>query len=126
MCRLINNNPSVKITGSFPYTTISKTVFNSQNTFIHRSCLPNYAVLAKADRMDDIWGGIIFQEKTYSSIVFNKPSVYQRRNYHNIVNDLERELLGYYKTIELLNAKNSDSFNEYYNFLDLYKANCLM
>jgi hypothetical protein len=90
------------------------TVFNSQNTFIHRTAIPDYCVVSQADRMDDIWGGIFLQKKLNNSpfVIFNSPSVYQKRNYHNIVNDLERELMGHYRTMELL--KDSSEFDEFY------------
>jgi hypothetical protein len=114
ICRLTNNHPSEKITGSFPYTCKGMTVFNSQNTFIHRTAIPDYCVVSQADRMDDIWGGIFLQKKLNNSpfVIFNSPSVYQKRNYHNIVNDLERELMGHYRTMELL--KDSSEFDEFY------------
>jgi len=111
MCRLYNSNPSVKITGDFPYTFKGLSVFNSQNTFIHRSVLPHYSVLPHVDRMDDIWGSIIAQKQlpTLGSFVaFNKPSVYQDRSAHSFdgvpcppVGDLEREILGYKKTFHV-------------------------
>jgi hypothetical protein len=121
ICRLTNNCPSEKIIGSFPYTCKGMTIFNSQNTFIHRSILPDYCVVAQADRMDDIWGGIFLQKNRSSPfIIFNSPSVYQKRNYHDIVNDLERELRGHYKTLGLL--KDSSEFNLFYKY---YKDCCL-
>jgi len=116
ICRLTNNQPSIKIVGPFPYTCKGMTIFNSQNTFIHRSLFPNYCVVAKADRMDDIWGSILLQKKHFESlpfIVFNRPSVYQKRNYHDVINDLERELMGHYKTINLL--KDNSLFDDFYN-----------
>jgi len=104
ICRLMFNRKNEKIKANFPYTTKSKTIFNSQNTFFHRSILKNYFVIPKCDRMDDIWGSLFLQEKLKKKppyIVFNKSSVFQKRNYHNIVNDLEREISGHYKTIDI-------------------------
>jgi len=127
ICRLTNNHPSVKITGSFPFTCKGITIFNSQNTFIHRSILPFYTVVANADRMDDIWGSIILQQKIKKEdpfIVFNKPSVYQKRNYHNIVNDLQREIMGHNHTIELINNNYNDKKIE--EFYKCYEENCFM
>lgn len=124
ICRLTNNHPSEKITGSFPYTCEGVTVFNSQNTFLCRSVIPDYTVIAQADRMDDIWGGIVLQQRNENKnpfIVFGEPSVYQRRNYHNIVKDMERELMGHYDTLNIM--ADASRFKEFY---DCYKAYCLM
>jgi len=108
MCRLQYGQMSIKLTGPFPYTTKSLTVFNSQNTFLHRSVIPNYCVIAHSKRMDDIWGGMILQKHLPEcSIAFTKPSVYQDRNYHNIVKDLECELMGHYKTELIINDVNN-------------------
>jgi hypothetical protein len=103
MCRLIHR-PIVKLEGPFPCTAMGHVIFNSQNTFLDRSVLPHYAVLAHADRMDDIWGGLLMQNRVPERpcIVFQRSSVYQQRNYHHPVRDLEREIPGYYKTMEVL------------------------
>lgn len=113
-----------KITGEFPYTTNSLTIFNSQNTFIARWLLPYYCVLPYADRMDDIWGSIILQRYIQSPfIAFNKPSVYQKRNYHNIIDDLRREMMGHLNTINVIqnweksiDEKSLSFFHEYQKY----------
>jgi hypothetical protein len=120
ICRLVYDCPSVKITGNFPYTFNGLTVFNSQNTFFHRSIIPYYTVIAGADRMDDIWGGILLQKKLNISIVFNSPSVYQKRNPHDIVNDMERELAGHYHTLNLIQKTE----NKWCDFYECYQKNC--
>lgn len=122
ICRLTNNHPFIKITGDFPYTSKGITVFNSQNTFIHRDLLPYYCVVL-ADRMDDIWGGILLQKQFPTEhVVFQKPSVFQRRNPHNIVNDLERELMGHYETMNIINGSNKNQDE----FCSQFTQNCLM
>lgn len=122
MCRLMGNSPNVKISGNFPFTSSGIAIFNSQNTFLHRSIVPLYSVLAHADRMDDIWGGIILQRLVSGIFVaFNKPSVCQRRNYHNIINDLEREIPGYYKTNQCIQNWEGAISAESLKFFKLYR-----
>lgn len=121
ICRLTNNHPSVKISGEFPYTCTGITIFNSQNTFLHHSVVPYYTVVAGADRMDDIWGGIILQKRfTEPVVVFNRPSVYQKRNPHNIIHDMERELMGHYDTLGLIRNDG----HKWKKFYKCYERNC--
>lgn len=103
MCRLLHR-PVVKLTGPFPCCAMGHVIFNSQNTFLHRSVFPHYSVLAHADRMDDIWGGLLMQNRIAARpcIAFSGASVYQRRNYHDIIRDLERELPGYRQTMDII------------------------
>lgn len=138
MVRLQYNNPTVKFDIENPYASTKIVPFNSQNTFIHRSALPYYSVLAYADRMDDIWGGYLCQyllKDKMPFIVFNKASVYQDRSEHlwepvkntdkiddnNIVKcshltDLKREMMGYDWTFKLLN--NLGNYEEILNKVD--------
>ncbi len=97
------------ITHPYGGTTISP--FNSQNTFLHRSVLPYYAVLPHVGRMDDIWGGYIMQRHFPQSVVYNTASVYQARNPQDLIMNLEKEILGYRQTLNLL--QNLESFITY-------------
>lgn len=138
MSRLQYNNPIVKFDIKEPYTSTKIVPFNSQNTFIHRSVLPYYCVLAYTDRMDDIWGGYLCQhilKDKLPFVVFNKASVYQDRSCHvwepvktdnlidtyNIVKcshltDLKREIMGYDWTFKFLN--NLKDYEEILNSVD--------
>jgi hypothetical protein len=107
ICRIINNDPVTKITGTFPFTCRGITVFNSQNTFLHRSVLSKYCVVPNVGRMDDIWGSIILQQEMKHLapfIAFGKASVYQQRNEHSQIGDLEQEIVGYRNTLALING----------------------
>lgn len=120
-CRISNNQPYVRIEGNFPFSCNGITVFNSQNTFFHRSIIENYLVIPGADRMDDIWGGIMLQ-KHYGkslSIVFNKPSVCQNRNLHDLIFDLQREIPGYKRTLDII----QNGSNEWDQIYDCYRMN---
>jgi hypothetical protein len=118
VCRLIYGNPVVKIEGDFPVTSTSTAIFNSQNTFLSRRILPYYTVVAKADRMDDIWGGMILQKTTGAKVIFGKPSVYHKRNQHNIISDAEREFMGYRQTLKVFENPNS----EIRRFYEVYQS----
>ena len=54
--------------------------------------------------MDDIWGGYVFQHYFPSSVVYNKPSVYQERHQEDLVTNLEKEILGYRFTTQLIQS----------------------
>ena len=64
--------------------------------------IPYYTVLPHVGRMDDIWGGYIAQLKFPQSVVYNKASVYQDRNVQDLVTNLEKEIIGYRYTQDLL------------------------
>jgi len=124
LARMIFNNPRIKfknIPTPFAFNRISP--FNSQNTFLSRLVIPYYCCLPFIGRMDDIWGSYILQRYFPNSVVYNKPSVYQKRNIHNIISDFNKELLGYSKTIDLVqNLSNYKKFLPYksYEFYKIY------
>jgi hypothetical protein len=86
-----------------PFTTSQLTPFNSQNTFLHRNLLPYYMMLCDVGRYDDIWGAYLLQRSVdlRNKIVFNKITVQQDRNEHDLVKDLKNEVWGYENTIKL-------------------------
>jgi hypothetical protein len=78
---------------------------NSQATSWEATYAPLMAVLPGVGRMDDIWSGYIAQRimRCYDKAVhYGRPLVVQDRNEHDLVTDLERELIGYRYTSELL------------------------
>lgn len=89
-----------------PFGSNKISPFNSQNTFLSREVIPYYACLPDVGRMDDIWGSYILQFYFPNCVIYNRATVYQKRNIHNLVSDLEKELIGYKKTIELIKSKN--------------------
>lgn len=97
ICR-IANSPNIKFKKFDCFTSKNKSPFNSQNTFIDAKYLKYYYMFPHIGRMDDIWGSYFFQEKVKHSkgyIVYSNASVYQFRNKHNLVKDLEGEIYGY-------------------------------
>lgn len=102
----LTRRPLVKFNNVEPYSTNNLTVFNSQNTFIHRDVLQHYMVFPHVGRMDDIWGSYYLQTHIpRGSIVFDKPTVYQDRNEQDLVRNLENELIGYRNTLHYINGE---------------------
>jgi hypothetical protein len=85
-----------------PYGSLSISPFNSQNTFLAREVIPYYSVFPHVGRMDDIWGGYVLQHYYPKSVVYNKASVYQDRNVQDLVTNLEKEIIGYRHTTDLI------------------------
>lgn len=102
ICRL-SHKPIVKFNAFDPFGCFGIAPFNSQNTFIARKALPKYSVLPHIGRMDDIWASYILQYYFPQSVVYSKASVYQARNEQDLVTNLENEVLGYRKTLDLVN-----------------------
>jgi hypothetical protein len=74
--------------------------FNSQNTFLHRDAMPDYFLFPHIGRMDDIWAAYYLQAKHPDSVCYAKASVFQDRNPHDLVKDLDAELIGYRHGLE--------------------------
>ena len=105
ICRL-SKKPCVKYENHQPYGSNQISPFNSQNTFLSRKVMPYYAVLPCIGRMDDIWGSYIVQNKFPNCLIYNKPSVFQDRIEQDLILNLEKEIIGYKQTLDLLNNLN--------------------
>jgi reversibly glycosylated polypeptide len=98
---------------------------NSQSTVWDRQLAPLMAVLPHVGRMDDIWGGYIAQKVLYQlgwGIHYGFPLVRQERNDHDLVKDLEKEIIGYKWTGDLcrtldLTPVDSDKPIEMYDYI---------
>lgn len=80
---------------------------NTQNTSYAASLLPLMFVSPNAGRYDDIISGYLMRgvlDLCELSVSFGAPLVVQRRNLHNIVNDLKKEVPGL-ETSDLLTQK---------------------
>lgn len=109
---------------SLPYTSSKISPFNSQNTFLSREVLSKYAVLPHIGRMDDIWGGYILQKYFPGSLVYNRASVYQDRNAQDLITNLEKEIIGYRNTLNLV--RDLENYTKYLpkqtrKFYEIYK-----
>jgi hypothetical protein len=101
ICR-ISQKPIVKFKDFSPFCSTQIAPFNSQNTFLAREVIPYYVVFPYLGRMDDIWGSYVLQYYFPNSVIYNKATVYQDRNIHNLVNNMMDEEIGYRDTLNLI------------------------
>jgi hypothetical protein len=127
ICRIYESRPIVKFNNIEPFSSDKIAPFNSQNTFLHRECIPYYSMIhleEKYDsRMDDIWGSFLLQHflsEKMPFVAFTKPSVYQDRNDHNFVTDMEREITGY-----RLNSKLLSDISNYKKIIPRESIRCI-
>jgi STELLO glycosyltransferases len=96
---------------------------NSQSTMYTLECALVAAVLPHVGRMDDIWGGYIMERIIHQRplvVEYGRPLVYQDRNSHNLIKDLEQEMLGYKYTQVLLDLLDSIDLDTDSSLLDSY------
>jgi hypothetical protein len=96
--RLILGPKNFKFNITQPYASNGCSPFNSQNTILDRSIIPHFMLLPNTGRLDDIWGSYLAQScagKINPFIIYDKATVYQERNPHNLAKDLRDELIGY-------------------------------
>jgi hypothetical protein len=78
----------------FPFAAEKISPFNSQNTFIKGTLLKDYFLFPDIGRQHDIWASYYLGAKGHR-VVYNKPSVYSKRNEHDITKDMEQEIFSY-------------------------------
>jgi hypothetical protein len=98
----ISFSPIIKFNIDKPFFANKISPFNSQNTFFSKECFPTYFLFPFIGRMDDIWASYYLQSKYPQSVIYNKASVYQERNKHNLIKDLENEMKGYDLNLEIV------------------------
>ena len=111
-------NPSCKFKKKyFPFFSKKISPFNSQNTLLSKKVIKDYFLFPHIGRMDDIWASYYITSKKYK-VIYSKPSVFQKRNMHNYLNDFKMEVIGYNNNFKLVEAlyKNPDKI---YNFLPI-------
>ena len=91
----------------FPLAGNRMAPFNSQNTFLSREVLRDYFLFPFCGRMDDIWAAYYVQAKG-RQVVFGAPSVYQRRNEHDLLRDMRAEYPGYENNLNLVRDVAAD------------------
>jgi len=107
VCRMIYK-PECKFEPSaFPMAADKVAPFNSQNTIIEGELLKDYFLFPQVGRMDDIWAAYYVQARG-AKLVFNRASVYQQRNEHDLVVDMKREYLGYENNLEIVTRLPGD------------------
>ena len=114
ICR-ITKHPECKFKNKFfPFFSRKISPFNSQNTIINRKIIKDYFLFPHIGRMDDIWASYYVLSKGYK-VVYGKPTVYQKRNPHNLIKDFEGEVIGYTKNKILLENlyKNPENIHNF-------------
>lgn len=121
---LANNNPDVdaiyRLTSELPISFYSNRKvalgkgswcpFNSQNTTWWEETYPLlYLPSTCSFRMTDIWRSFIAQRIAWENdwfILFEKPTVKQTRNVHNLLKDFKDEIPGYISNKDICNKLN--------------------
>jgi hypothetical protein len=98
----------------FPFAANTFSPFNSQNTFLHRCVMKDYFLFPGVGRMDDIWAAYYIQSRGHQ-VIYEKASVRQDRNEHDLVKDMKAEYLGYEHNAALISdlKLNSDAIKKY-------------
>ena len=98
----------------FPLASNKVSPFNSQNTFISKKVLPHYFLFPHIGRMDDIWASFYVLSKGFK-VAYNKASVFQKRNEHDLTKDMLKEFIGYENNLNLIKdlKKNTKNINSY-------------
>jgi hypothetical protein len=99
---------------SFPLSSNTFSPFNSQNTFMTKDVLPHYFLFPHIGRMDDIWASYYVEAMGFK-VVYQKPSVFQDRNVHNLIKDMKAEYIGYENNLALVEdlKKDPNHINKY-------------
>jgi hypothetical protein len=113
-CRLEHRPNCSFLDSAFPFSSNKISPFNSQNTFLSRKVALDYFLYPHIGRMDDIWAAYYVQALGHK-VIYNKSTVYQDRNEHNLIEDLKKEYLGYERNLDLvkqlrLNVENITKF----------------
>jgi hypothetical protein len=107
VCRM-EHAPECKFTPDrFPIASNKMSPFNSQNTFLRGAMLADYFLFPHVGRMDDIWAAYYVQARGFR-VVYNKASVYQQRNVHDLVRDMKQEYIGYENNLQIVEALARD------------------
>jgi hypothetical protein len=114
ICRM-EHHPICKFKDKyFPLASNKVSPFNSQNTFISKKVLPHYFLFPHIGRMDDIWASFYVLIKGFK-VAYNKASVFQKRNEHDLTKDMLKEFIGYENNLNLIKdlKKNINNINSY-------------
>ena len=112
VCRMIYAPECTFNEDVFPFSSNKPSPFNSQNIFISKEVLPHYFVLphiSPGGRMGDIWIAYHIQAMGFK-VLYQKPSVYQDRNEHDLTLDMIDEYCGYEKCIKIVRSIANDTY----------------
>ena len=114
ICRM-EHAPECKFqTSVFPFTSNKMSPFNSQNTYLKRKVMEHYFLFPHIGRMDDIWASYYVEAKGFK-VLYNRPSVYQQRNVHDLTTDMKKEYIGYEHNLNLIRElkKNPNNIQKF-------------
>lgn len=103
LCRLRHKGESFTLSGPFPFVANKPSPFNSQNTILTREVIPHYFLFPHIGRMDDIWAAYHVQALGYK-VIYGEPTVIQKRNEHNLAEDMQKECLGYAENEQIVRS----------------------
>jgi len=111
LCRIVHAPKCTFDPAVFPFAANKPAPFGSQNAFIRGEMLKDYFVFPQVGRMDDIWPSYYVQALGYR-VVYNRASVYQARNEHDLICDMRDEYIGYENNLKLIAdlANNPESY----------------
>jgi hypothetical protein len=107
ICRMEHSPECCFDPACFPMASNKISPFNSQNTFFRGNFLQDYFLFPHVGRMDDIWASYYVQAKGMR-VVYGRASVYQQRNSHDLIRDMQGEYLGYEINLRLVQDLASD------------------
>lgn len=129
ICRM-EHKPVCKFNKNyFPFSSNKITPFNSQNTILSIEAVSKYMMFPHVGRMDDIYASYYLQALGFK-VFFDQPTVYQKRNNHNLTKDFNGEIIGYQNNLLLIKEimKNPENIKKFipkisYEALKQYKKN---
>lgn len=101
ICRMEHRPDVVFDDNFFPIASNALSPFNSQNTFISGKMLKDYFLFPHIGRMDDIWAAYYVEALGYK-VIYEKASVFQKRNPHNLIKDMQAEYMGYENNLQIV------------------------
>lgn len=107
ICRMIFSPECEFKNKYFPFASNKVSPFNSQNTFLSVRVLKDYFLFPFIGRMDDIWGSFYSLGKGHK-VIYDKATVYQQRNVHDLTKDMVGEYLGYENNHKIVKEIKSD------------------
>ena len=114
ICRM-EHAPECKFqTSVFPFTSNKMSPFHSRNTYLKRKVMEHYFLFPHIGRMDDIWASYYVEAKGFK-VLYNRPSVYQQRNVHDLTTDMKKEYIGYEHNLNLIRElkKNPNNIQKF-------------
>lgn len=114
ICRMLYKPNCLFKKKYFPFFSKKISPFNSQNTILNRKSIKNYFLFPHIGRMDDIWASFYLQSKGFS-VCYIEPTVFQKRNKHNLIKDFNHEIIGYSNSLNLISSlkKNPESIHKF-------------